>query len=69
MFLLSSKCIQSSATILINIENVISDDFKLVHTFNNYFKSAVEKLGIKEYEASYDVNANCRSKDGVHFAI
>ena len=40
-----------------------------MHTFNNYFKSAVEKLGLKEYEASYDVNANCRSKDGVHFAI
>ena len=63
--LLSDKCIQSSAITLINNENVISDDFKLTQTFNNYFGNAVGKLGIKECEASPVVNANCRSKDGV----
>ena len=60
ILLLSDKCIQSSAITLINTENVISDAFKLAQTFNNYFKSAVAKLGIKEYEASSDVNANSR---------
>ena len=54
--LLSDKCIQSSAITLINNENVISDDFKLTQTFNNYFGNAVGKLGIKECEASPVVN-------------
>ena len=67
--LVSDKCIHSSAITLINNENVISDDFKLVQTFNNYFKSAVGKLGIKECEVSSDANANSRSKDGVDVAI
>ena len=67
--LLSDKCIQSSAITLINNENVISDDFKSAQTFNSYFKSAVGKLGIKEREASSNLNANSRSKDGVDVAI
>ena len=40
-----------------------------MQTFNNYFKSAVGKLGIKECEVSSDANANSRSKDGVDVAI
>ena len=39
-----------------------------MQTFN-YFKSAIGKLGIKECEASSDVNANFRSKDAVDVAI
>ena len=53
---LSDKCIQSFAITLINNENVIPDDFKLAQTLNNYFKSAVGKLGIKKREASSNVN-------------
>ena len=60
---------QSSAITLINNENVITDDFKLVQTFNNYFESVLGKLEIKEYEASSDANASSRSKDGVDVAI
>ena len=48
--------------------NVISDDFKLAQTFNNY-SSAVGKLGIKKCETSSDVNANSRVKDGADVAI
>ena len=56
--LLSENCLQSFAIVLINNRNVISDDFKLAQIFNNYFKSAVEKLRTKECEASSDLNAN-----------
>ena len=67
--LLTDKCIQSSVITLINNENVIFDDFKLAQTFNNYFKNAVRKLRTKECEASSDMNANSRSKDGFDVAI
>ena len=63
------KGIQSSAITLINNENVISDDSKLAQTFNNYFKSVVGKSRIRECEASSDMNANSRSKDGADVAI
>ena len=67
--LLTDKCIKSSVVTLINNENVIFDDFKLAQTFNNYFKNAVRKLRTKECEASSDMNANSRSKDGFDVAI
>ena len=51
------------------ITSIFSDDFKLAQTFNNYFKSTVGILGIKECEASSDVSVNSRSKDGVDDAI
>ena len=47
---------------------MISHDFKLAQTINNYL-SAVGKLGIKGCDASSDVNANSRFKDGVDVAI
>ena len=37
--------------------------------FNDSFKSAVGRLGVKECEASSDVNENCTSKEGVDVAI
>ena len=52
-----------------NNENVISDDFNLSQIFNNYFKSAIGKLEIKKCDASSDVNANYRSKDGVGVVV
>ena len=36
--ILSNKCIQFCTITLINKENVISGDFKLSQTFNNYLK-------------------------------
>ena len=51
------------------MENFISDNVKLAQTFNNYFKGAVRKFGIKEYEHTSDVNANSRSTGGVDVAI
>ena len=63
--LLSDKYIQSSAITLVSNKNVISDDFELAQTFNNYYGSKVGKLGIKECETTSDVNKNSRSKDGI----
>ena len=63
------KSIQSSATTFINNENVISNDFKLAQTLNNYFESAIEKLRMKESKASSDVNPNSRSKHDADVAI
>ena len=44
---LSKKYIQSSAITLTNNKNIVSDDFKLAQTSNNYFESTVGKLGVK----------------------
>ena len=59
----------TSATTLFNNPHLISDDFKLTQTFKNYFESAIGKLGIKECEATSDMNANSGSKDSVDVAI
>ena len=67
--LFSDKCTQSSVITLVNNKNVIFDDFELLQTFNNDFESAVAKIGIKECKASYDVNANSRSKGGVDVSV
>ena len=66
---LKDKCIQSSPITLKNNESFISDDFRLSQTFNNYFKSAAEKIGIKECEVSSHVNPNSGSTDDVDVAI
>ena len=54
----------------LNKENnqIISDDFELAETFNNYFESAVTNLGIEEYENNVTENTNSGSKDGVDLA-
>ena len=35
---------------------IIPDDLELRETFNNYFKSAIANLVIKEYESKYGVD-------------
>ena len=54
----------------LNKENnqIISDDFELAETLNNYFESAVANLGIEEYENNVTENTNSGSKDRADLA-
>ena len=45
---LSDKCSQASKISLVQKGNVISDDQELGRTFNSFFETAVDSLGIKE---------------------
>ena len=50
---LSDKCALSS-----RISLVSGDEMRIAESINNYYKNAVGKLGLNEYENSFDVNEN-----------
>ena len=57
---------------LVVLSPIFVADTKITFVYNfvyNSFKNAVRKLGIKECEASSDVNANSRPKDEDDVAI
>ena len=55
---LSDKCALSSRISLVSGDEIISDDTEIAESINNYYKNAVGKLGLKEYENSFDINEN-----------
>ena len=55
---LSDKCALSSRISLVSGYEIISDDIEIAESTNNYYKNAVGKLGLKEYENSFDINQN-----------
>ena len=61
---LSDKCSQASKISLVQKGNVISDDQELVRTFNSFFETAVESLGIKE-----NVSESISPEDPIDIAI
>ena len=65
--LLSDKCSQASKISLVQKGNVISDDQELARTFNSFFETAVDSLGIKENVSDLDISIN--SEDPVDIAI
>ena len=64
---LSDKCSQASKISLVQKGNVISDDQELTRTFNSFFETAVDSLGIKENASDLDISIN--SEDPVDIAI
>ena len=64
---LSDKCSQASKISLVQKGNVISDDQELARTFNSFFETAVDSLGIKENVSDLDISIN--SEDPVDIAI
>ena len=55
---LSDKCALSSRISLVSGHEIISDDIEIAESINNYYKNAADKLGLKEYENSFDINEN-----------
>ena len=55
---LSDKCALSSRISLVSGDEIISDDIEIAESINNYYKNAASKLGLKEYENSFDINEN-----------
>ena len=55
---LSDKCALSSRISLVRGDEIISDDIEIAESINNYYKNVVGKLGLKEYENSFDINEN-----------
>ena len=55
---LSDKCALSSRIFLVSGDEIISDDIEIAEIINNCYKNAAGKLGLKEYENSFDINEN-----------
>ena len=66
---LSDKCTQTSKISLVDEGNVISNDLELAETFNKFFETAVDNLGIKEYQKGPDTDTTSVSSDPIDSAI